>query len=65
VTVRRFQVGSTDAATSTGSTKSRSESKTCVRRAEIARQDHLRRIDRAALLDPEQQIGDQLRIERP
>ena len=34
-------------------------------RAEIARQDHLRRIDRAALLDPEQEIGDQLCIEHP
>ena len=34
-------------------------------RAEIARQDHLAGIDRAALLDPEQEIGDQLRIEHP
>ena len=34
-----------------------------VGRAEIAGQDHLRGIDRAALLDPEQQIGEQLRIE--
>ena len=36
-----------------------------LRRAEIARQDHLAAVDRAALLDPKQEIGDQLRIEHP
>ena len=34
-----------------------------IRRAEITRQDHLTSIDRAALLDPEQEIGDQLRLQ--
>ncbi len=34
-----------------------------LRRAEIARQDHAAGVQRAALLDPEQEIGDQLRIE--
>ena len=36
-----------------------------LRRAEIARQDHLRRIDRAAFLDPAQQVGDEFGIEHP
>ena len=34
-------------------------------RAEIAGQDHLAGVERAAFLDPEQEIGDQLRIEHP
>ncbi len=34
-------------------------------RAEIARQDHAAGVDRAALLDTEQQVGDQLRVEHP
>ena len=34
-------------------------------RTEIARQDHFARVERAALLDPEQEIGDQRRIEHP
>jgi hypothetical protein len=36
-----------------------------LRRAEITRQDHLTSIDRAALLDPEQEIGDKLCFQHP
>jgi hypothetical protein len=36
-----------------------------LRRAKIARQDHPAAIDRAALLDPEQEIGNQLCIQHP
>ncbi len=36
-----------------------------LRRAEITRQDHPAGVERAALLDPQQQIGDQLCVEHP